>query len=412
MTTDPFPIDYVRGQFPALEGPLLYFDGPAGSQVPRSVADAVTRYLLHQNANRGGRFPIAVDSDAALDEAWQAVADFVGTADASEIVFGPNMTSLAFHLARALARTWKPTDTIVVCDLEHDANVTPWRLAAESAGSRVRRVALRAADGTLDLASLDAALADRPRFLAVAAVSNALGTINPVAEIVRRARAAGALAFVDAVHHAPHLRLDVTEWGADFVACSAYKFFGPHVGILWGRADLLAELETDKLRPAPSQAPERWMTGTANHEGILGTAAAVEYLAGLGRHLAGDALARPAALDAAFEAITTYERELSRHLLAGLAEISDVRVWGITEPQRLGERVPTVSFTHARRSPTEIVDHLARHGIQAWHGNFYALPVTEALGLEPAGMVRVGCLHYDTPAEIDQLLRALRNLPG
>lgn len=413
-----YDVDSCRRQFPALSRqvagrPAVFFDGPAGSQAPRRVIDAVADYLAHTNANHGGLFATARESDAVLDAAHRGLADFVGADDPETIIFGPNMTSLTLALSRAVGRTWRPGDEVLLSRLDHDANVTPWALAARDAGATVRHVGIRPEDGTLDLDDFVGKLSPRTRLVAVGIASNALGTINPVQEVVRRAHEAGALVYLDAVHFAPHGRMDVRAWGCDFLVCSAYKFFGPHVGVLWGRRELLESLPAYKVRPAPDTLPGRWMTGTQNHEGIAGTLAAVEYLADLGRSSRGQAGAgsdRRTALDAAFEAITAYERALAAELLAGLAELPSVRIWGITDPARMAERVPTVSITHRKLPPRAVAERLAARGIFVWHGNFYALPVTEILGLEPDGMVRIGLLHYNTAEEVRRLLEALREL--
>ena len=419
MTSPPrstaLDVAWCRRQFPALARqsggrPVVYFDGPAGSQVPERVIGAVAGYLAHTNANHGGVFATSLQSDRLLEEAHRGVADLLGTADPETVVFGPNMTSLTFALSRALARTWRPGDEVVVCRLDHDANVTPWVLAARDAGAAVRHVEIRAGDCTLDTDDLAAKLSPRTKLVAAACASTAVGTVNPIRKIVRLAHDAGALVFLDAVHYAPHALMDVTAWDCDFLVCSAYKFFGPHVGVLWGRRELLEELPAYKVRPAPEAIPGRWMTGTQNHEGIAGTLAAVEYLADLGRTTAPEAAGRRAALAAAYWAIGAYERDLAGGLLAGLAELAEVRVWGITEPARSAERVPTVAITHRRLGPEALAEHLAARGIFTWHGNFYALPLSEALGLEPEGMVRIGLLHYNTAEEVERLLEALAEL--
>jgi cysteine desulfurase family protein (TIGR01976 family) len=415
MSGDAFPVQWCRAQFPALSRkqdgqPVVYLDGPAGSQVPQCVIDAISGYLIESNANHGGRFMTSRESDAMLASAHEAAADFLGANDANATVFGANMTSLTFAFSRALAREWKPGDEIVVTRLDHDANVNTWAMAARDAGAKVRYVNFRAADCTLDLDELASALGPRTRLVAVGCASNSVGTINPVAEICRMSHAAGALVFLDAVHYAPHALVDVEAWGCDFLACSAYKFFGPHVGILWGRPELLRRLTPYKVRPAANDLPERWMTGTQSHEGIAGTLAAIEYLAALGRRCEPGAENRRAALSAAYAAIGRYETQLCRQLLAGLARLPDVKVWGITDAARLDGRVPTVSITHARHSPVEMADRLAARGIFAWHGNFYALELTELLGLEPEGLLRLGLLHYNTSQEVERLLEALAEL--
>jgi cysteine desulfurase family protein (TIGR01976 family) len=410
-------IEKIRAQFPALSRevagrPAVFLDGPAGSQVPQRVADAVGRYLLRLNANCGGVFATSEESDALLSEAHRAVADLLGSRDPDLVAFGPNMTTLTLGLARALARTWKAGDEVVVTRLEHDANFTPWVQAATDAGATVREVGIREADCTLDMDDLESKLSERTRLVAVGAASNAVGTINPVREIVRRAHAVGALVFVDAVHYAPHAAIDVEEWGCDFLACSAYKFFGPHVGILWGRRALMAELPVYKLRPASNALPERWMTGTQSHEGIAGTLEAVEYLADLGRSVDPQSADRRSALLAAYRAIVEYERGLTRELISAVSSLPGVRVWGIRDPGRFADRVPTLAITHETHRTEAIARHLASRGVFVWHGNYYALPLTEALGLEPEGMVRIGTLHYNTSAEIGRLLEALSELTG
>ncbi len=406
-----FDPEQVRPQFPALmrevEGrPAVFLDGPAGTQVPQSVVQAVSNYLVDCNANRGGSFPTSRDSDRLLDEAHRTVADFLGAADAETVVFGPNMTSLTFALSRALAQTWRAGDEVVVTQVDHDANITPWVLAARDAGAVVRVVGFNE-DTAVDLSDLKRCLSPRTRLVAVGYASNVTGTIQPVAEVIRRARDVGALVFVDAVHYAPHGLIDVERLGCDFLACSAYKFFGPHVGILWGRRDRLESVVPYKLRPAPESLPGRWMTGTQNHEGVAGTAAAIEYLADIGRRQNPQAATRRQALEAAFAAISTHERQLAGRLLDGLAQIPGIRVWGIADPARTEHRVPTVSITHARIPPSELARRLAERGIFTWAGHHYALALSECLGLEPGGTLRLGCVHYNTAAEVDRVLETL-----
>ena len=410
-----FPVEWCRAQFPALQlavdGKLaVYLDGPAGSQVPEQVIAAMGDYLRTMNANHGGRFATSVRSDALLDEAHQAVADLLGTSTPESTIFGANMTTLTFAFSRALSRTWKAGDEIIVTRLDHDANVTPWVLAARDAGVTVHYVPFRADDCTLDLAELKSKLSERTRLVAVGCASNSVGTINPVADICGWAHAAGAQIYLDAVHYAPHGLIDVDAWGCDYLACSAYKFFGPHVGILWGRKPLMAELTPYKVRPAADSLPDRWMTGTQNHEGIAGVLTAINYLADLGRRSKPQTATRRQALIAAFDEIGRYERVICEELITGLQSIGGVRVWGITDPSRFAARVPTISITHERHSPIAIAEHVASRGIFAWHGNFYALQFSESLGLEPEGLVRLGLLHYNTSEEIERLLRALLEL--
>jgi cysteine desulfurase family protein (TIGR01976 family) len=415
MMTTTFDVNRCRAQFPAfgrrVSGkPAVFFDGPAGSQGPRRVIQAVGRYLAETNANCGGLFATSRESDALLEQAGRAMADLLGVSDPGCVVFGPNMTTLTFHLSRALSRTWEAGYEVVVTDLDHDANVTPWVMAADDAGASVKHVRFDPADCTLDLDDLRRKVSERTALVAVCCASNAVGTVTPFREVVAIAHEAGARVFLDAVHYAPHLRMAVDEWGCDFVACSAYKFFGPHVGVLWGRRELLETLPVAKLRPAPNDLPGKWMTGTQNHEGIAGAMAAVEYLADIGRQASPGATDRRACLNAAYEAIGSYERDLTAKLLASLKEVPGVKVWGITDPSRLGERVGTVSITHERYTSRELASKLAERGIFTWAGNYYALPVTTALGLEPEGMLRVGLLHYNTSEEVDRLLEALSGL--
>jgi cysteine desulfurase family protein (TIGR01976 family) len=388
----------------------VFLDGPAGSQVPESVISAVSGYLRETNANHDGVFPTSRESDALIRQAHQTVAAFMGDDDPDSIVFGANMTSLTFSFSRALARTWRPGDEILVTRLDHDANVTPWTLAARDAGVSVRHVDIHPEDCSLDLNSLTRALSSRTRLVAVTCASNAVGTRTPVCRLVNLAHEAGAQVYLDAVHYVPHGRCQVKHWGADFVVASAYKFFGPHVGILWGRRSLLESLPAYKVRPAPDRGAGRWMTGTQNHEGIMGVVAATDYLAAVGRHHDPQAVGREAEWTAAYQAIHHYENGLLRALLAGLAELPEVKVFGVTDPSRFADRVPTVGFTHARLDALGVAQRLAERGLFVWHGNFYALPLTEALKLEPEGMVRVGLLHYNTREEVDRLLSAIKNL--
>lgn len=410
-----FPLEWCRAQFPALRRtvagqPVAFFDGPGGSQVPQRVIDAVGNYLGQTNANRGGQYATARESDELLEAAHATLAQFVGAADAQSIVFGANMTTLTFALSRALARTWGPGDEIVVTRLDHDGNVTPWVLAARDAGATVQYVNFDQSNCTLDLNDLTTKLSPKTRLVAVGCASNIVGTINPVREICRRAHAVGAEVFLDAVHYAPHALPDVIGWDCDWLACSAYKFFGPHVGVLWGRADLLRSLTPYKLRPVTETLPGRWMTGTQNFEGIAGTKAAVDYLANLGRYLRPATAGLRDALGVAYSAIADYEQQLASRLLEGLTAIPQLRVLGLTDLKRLDDRTPTVSFVHERLPAVEIASKLGDAGLFVGHGNFYALQVSEAFGLEPQGVVRVGLMHYNTPEEVERLLDAVRQI--
>jgi cysteine desulfurase family protein (TIGR01976 family) len=407
----PFDVASLRSQFPALTRhqngrPIAYFDGPAGTQVPQSVADAVAECLLHHNANSGGPFATSSEADEILDAGRRAMADLLGATDPDEIAFGQNMTSLTLAASRAIGCTWQPGDEVIVSRLDHDANVTPWVLAARDAGATVKHIDINRHDCTLDLGSFEAALSERTKLVAVGYASNAVGTINPVQHITARAKSVGALTWIDAVHYTPHGSIDVQATGCDFLVCSAYKFFGPHVGILWGRRDLLESLQPYKLRPSSDDLPGRWMTGTQSHEGIAGVTAAVEYLARIGVSATREG-GRRASLLRAFESIVAYERELGERLIAGLQRLPGFKIWGITQPDHFRDRVPTVSVTHVTRTPQEIATTLAEQGLYLWPGNHYALPVTETLALEPHGTLRIGLVHYNTADEVDRLLDAL-----
>jgi cysteine desulfurase family protein (TIGR01976 family) len=401
----------LRRQFPALQRTVhgrtpIFLDGPGGTQVPQRVLDAMVRYLTTCNANHGGVFTTSRESDRVLHEAHAAAADLLNAPSPDEIVFGANMTTLTLHLSRSLGRTWKPGDRVLVTRLDHDANVRPWELAARDAGAEVDFLDFRPEDCTLDLDDLARRLGPRVRLVAVGCASNAVGTLNDVRRIGRLAHDAGAMVFLDAVHYAPHGPIDVQEWGCDFLACSAYKFFGPHVGVLWGRRELLESLPAYKLRPASEALPDRWMTGTQNHEGLAGVVAAVDYLADI-----GSGATRRERLRSALESIRAYERELAKRLLAGLAQRPRFRVLGLSRPEALDRRVPTVALT-ADRTPEEMAGHLAEREIYAWNGNMYALELSERLGLEGrGGFLRLGLVHYNTAEEVDRTLRALDELP-
>jgi cysteine desulfurase family protein (TIGR01976 family) len=393
-----FPVEQLRSQFPALQRVIdgkhpVFLDGPGGTQVPRRVIDAVVHYLSTCNANHGGTFTTSRESDAIVARAHASVARLLNAPSPEEIVFGQNMTSLTFHFSRALGRTWKPGDEVLVTRLDHDANVRPWVLAARDAGATVRLVDVHPEDCTLDLDDFRAKLGDRTRLVAVGAASNVVGTLNDIPRLAKLAHGVGAKIYVDAVHYAPHGPIDVQAWDCDFLACSAYKFFGPHVGILWGRRDWLEALEPYKVRPCADTIPDRWMTGTQNFEGLAGVAAAVDYLTEVGP-----------------ETLRAYEQALGGRLLAGLAE-RGIKVWGITDPSRLGERVPTFSIEMPGRTAAEVALHLASHEIYAWNGNMYAMELSERLGLEGrGGFLRLGLVHYNTREEVDRTLQALDEL--
>lgn len=409
----------LRAQFPALaleqDGrPVVFFDGPGGTQVPQRVIDAVAGYYREMNANADGAFATSRRSDAMIVEARAAFADFLGAGSSAEIKFGANMTTLTFHLSRSIGATLRPGDEVVVTTLDHEGNVSPWRAMAADRGLVVRTVNIDPADCTLDLADLEAKLNERTRLVAFGYASNAVGTINDVRAFVDRAHAVGALTYVDAVHYAPHGPIDVRALGTDFLVCSVYKFFGPHAGVLYGREEILERLPAYKVRPAH----DRFETGTLNHEGIAGSLAAVEYLAGVGERFGGpyrDAFAglvgRRLALRTAMRAIRVHELTLLEQLMAGLARLPRVRVWGIADPARFDERVPTVALTMAGIAPRAIAEWLGERGVFTWDGDFYAQALIERLGLfESGGVLRIGLCHYNTAEEVDRLLEALAEL--
>lgn len=399
-------VSEIRAAFPALERregahPVAYFDGPGGTQVPRAVAEAMVDYLYHHNANTHWAYPTSVETDAAITGSRGAVADLLGAAP-SEIVFGANMTTLNFHLSRALGRTWGPGDEVVVTELDHHANVAPWQAVAKERGVTLRWAKIDTASGTLDWDSLEAALSPRTRLLAINAASNALGTITDVTRAARMARAAGALTMVDAVHYAPHELVDVRAVGCDFLACSAYKFCGPHIGILYGRHELLASLDVPKLQPASDAPPERLETGTLNHEGIVGAGAAVEFFASL-----GNGASRRAALADAFAALHARGMDLFQQMWDGLHAIPGVTVYG---PPPAAARTPTISFTLAGVPSDAVARALAPEGVYVSNGDFYATTVVERLGLSRDGLVRAGCACYTTAEEVMRLVDGVGRL--
>jgi cysteine desulfurase family protein (TIGR01976 family) len=404
----PDAVNALRAQFPALiGGETVFFDNPGGTQVPEPVIHAVTEYYRTRCANVGGAFETSRRTDETVAGARRAMADLLGAPDPDTIVFGPSMTALAFHIARSLAREIRPGDEVIVTDLDHDANITPWTDLA-AAGATVRTIPFDTANGTLMVERLYEALRPgRTKLVAVGAASNALGTTTDLAPIIQAAHAAGALVFVDAVQAVPHLPTDVAALGCDFLACSAYKFFGPHVGVLYGKREYLERLTPHKVRPARDTIPHRWEQGTLNHEGLAGVTAAVAYLAAL-----GEGNDRRERLTTALRWIRDYERTLSSQLLMGLSGIPGVRIYGIADPSCVAERLPTVAFTKQGEPPRGVCERLGSAGICAWNGNYYALRVMERLGLEESGgAVRVGLCHYNTPAEIDRFLSVLGGAP-
>jgi cysteine desulfurase family protein (TIGR01976 family) len=429
-------LTWIRSQFPSLSQtinghPAAFLDGPGVTQVPQCVIDAISEYLSADNANTGGAYATSRRTDAMIAEARSAMADFVNCA-ADEVVFGPNMTSLTFAMSRAIGRELKPGDEIVVTRLDHDANVSPWLTMAEDRGVTVRWAEIHDADCTLDLADLASKINSKTKLVAVGYASNAVGTINPVKEVVRLAHAAGALAYIDAVHYAPHGLVDVAALDCDFLVCSTYKFFGPHMGVLFGKREHLKRLRPYKVRPNTNAIPNCWEWGTMQHESIAGITACVEYVADLGRRApngsgemglphpsrlskgGNDAAGtsgvneRRAAIEAAYAAIHEHERGLLERLMIGLKKIPGLRIYGITDPARFHERCGTLAVRIQNHTPLELATKLGERGFFTWDGNYYALNLTEHLDVEKSGgFLRIGLVHYNTVEEVDRLLAAL-----
>jgi cysteine desulfurase family protein (TIGR01976 family) len=422
MALDETAISCLREEFPALQQtvggrPIIFFDSPGGSQVHGSVIEAMQRYLVTMNSNAHGSFSFSHKTDEVTYEARKALADFLNASRPEEIVFGPNMTTLTFRVSQAMGQTLKPGDEVLVTRLDHDANVSPW-LALQHAGITVRFVDFDPADCTLDMIGLEQSLNPRTKIVAVGYASNAVGTINDVKTITDMAHQVGAWVFVDAVHYAPHGPIDVTELGCDFLVCSAYKFFGPHLGVLYGRYELLELLPARKVIPAGDSPPEKFETGTNNFEGISGARAAVQYLASVGDtfgteykpHFSG-LHGRRQCLKAGMAAIRSYETQLCGKFLVGLSEIPGIRVYGICDQGKLEQRVPTVSFTIQGLSPRDVAMRLDNRNIFVWDGHFYAVAALERLGLlHQGGLVRVGLCHYNTPREVEVLLETLAEI--
>ena len=405
-------VAWVREQFPSLKLQVngqqaAFLDGPAGTQVPRQVMDAVQNYYLTANANTCGAFETSRRNDATIASARAAMADFFHC-EPDQVVFGQNMTTITFALARSIGRELRAGDEIVVTTLDHDGNVAPWR-ALEEKGVVIRQVDIREDDCTLDLEDLKRKITSRTKLVAVGYASNIVGTINPVAEITKLAHEAGALMFIDAVHYAPHGPIDVQALDTDFLVCSPYKFFGPHMGTLYGKREHLERFTPYKVRPAYNTAPDRWETGTQVQELIAGIGAAVDYIAELGRRCHPGARSRREALLAAYETTVPYERALLTRLLDGLRMIPSLKLFGITDPARFHQRCSTISLRIGEHNPTHIAKFLGDRGIFTWDGNFYALNLSERLGLEEkGGVLRIGLVHYNTVEEVDRLLTALR----
>jgi cysteine desulfurase family protein (TIGR01976 family) len=443
---------YIRAQFPSLSQtvnahPATFLDGPGGTQVPQSVIDAISNYLAHDNANTGGGYATSRHTDAMIAEARAAMADFLHCAP-DEVAFGPNMTTLTYAMSRAIGRDLKPGDEIVVTRLDHDANVSPWLAMAEEKGVTVRWAEIHEADCTLDLADLAAKINSNTKLVAAGYASNAVGTINPVKEIVRLAHAAGALAYIDAVHYSPHGLIDVAALDCDFLVCSTYKFFGPHMGVLFGKREHLERLRPYKVRPNTNAIPNRWEWGTLNHECIAGITACVEYIADLGRYARGNeeenvgtaapgcpssearstatttrganetgVTERRAAIQAAYAAIHEHERGLLERMMAGLKKIPSLKIYGITDPARFHERCATLAIRiedgNPNHTPLQLATQLGERGFFTWDGNYYALNLTEQLDVEKSGgFLRIGLVHYNTIEEVDRLLAALGEIVG
>jgi len=408
-------VDEIRAQFPSMERrhegfPVAYLDGPGGTQVPRHVVDRMADYLLHHNANTHWRYPTSAETDELINDARRALADLVNGAP-DEIAFGANMTTITFHVARALGRGWGPNDEILLTELDHHANVAPWRALEKERGVRIQMARMRTEDGTLDLEDFERKLSPRTRLVAVVAASNALGTIVDIPRIAAMARAKGALVFVDAVHFAPHSLVDVKALDCDLLAMSAYKFYGPHIGVLWGKRDLIERLDVPKLAPAPEESPERLETGTQNHEGIVGAGAAVDWLASLVRKEEGERKEetsnRRVALGSVLAELHERGAKLFAQLWNGLGDIKGVQRFGLPPD---GRRTPTLSFRVKGATSDDVAVGLAKRGLFVSHGDFYAATIIERLGGWPDGVVRVGCSAYSTESEIARVVESVERV--
>ncbi len=412
-----YNVDEIRSHFPSLKSGAIFFDNPGGTQVPQQVIDAVGDYYKNANANTHGAFATSQRTDAVLADARTALADFLNARSPNEIVFGPNMTTLTFSISRAIGRLIDEGDEIIVTRLDHDADIAPW-LALEERGAIIRWVDIHPDDCTLDLADFEKHLSTKTQVVAVGGASNAVGSMNDLKTIIPLAHMAGAIVFIDAVHFAPHEPIDVQDLDCDLLACSVYKFYGPHLGVLYGKYDLLDRLAAYKVRPAENVPPHKFETGTQNHEGIAGARAAVDYLAAVGEKYGAPYAAefkqfsgRRLHLKTALAAIKKYERGIFTRLMRGLSEIPDIHIYGITDHAHFGYRTPTVAFTLRGATPREIAGRLGRENIYVWDGNYYALALMERLGLEEhGGAVRVGLAHYNTAAEVERFLQVMRKI--
>jgi cysteine desulfurase family protein (TIGR01976 family) len=413
-------IHLIREQFPSLNRPAIFLDNPAGTQISKQSLERINRYLLECNANHEGLFETSRRSDEILHQAHAAVADFLNASRPEEIIFGNNMTTLTLHISRSLARNLRPGDNILVTRLDHDANIAPWMLIAEDKGCNLIWVDIDVEQGTLDLDDFARALEKKPKIAAFGYASNLLGTINPVKKLIEMAKDAGALVYIDAVQYAPHGPIDVQDLDCDFLVCSSYKFFGPHAGALYGRYDLLNELKAYKVRPAASELPYKFETGTQNHEGIAGVLGALEYFEWLGSEFGGEYAnvwndagfsGRRLLYKQAMSAIRDYEVELSRALIGVVESVPGARIYGVTDTNRLDERVPTVSFRLAGRDPAQLADAIGQQGVYVWNGHNYALAIVERMELlEAGGMIRVGPVHYNTRNEIERFGEVLKQV--
>jgi cysteine desulfurase family protein (TIGR01976 family) len=415
-TTNALDLDWVRSQFPSLSQtvnghPASFLDGPGGTQVPQRVIDAISDYLKRDNANTGGAYATSRHTDAMIAGARSAMGDFLGC-DSDEVVFGPNMTSLTFAISRSIGRGLGPRDEIVLTHLDHDANISPWR-ALEERGVTIRMAEIHEDDCTLDMDDLARKITEGTKLVAVGYASNAVGTINDVKEIIRLAHERGAMTYIDAVHYAPHGPIDVRALDCDFLVCSTYKFFGPHMGVLYGKRSHLKRLQPYKVRANTDAIPNRWEWGTLNHECIAGITGCVDYLADLGRRVSSSASARRAAVLTTYDAIQKHERTLMESLIQGALTIPGLKLYGIRDPKRFDQRCPTIAVRIKGHTPLELATRLGERGFFTWDGNYYALNLTERLDVEKdGGFLRVGLAHYNTAEEVERFVAALRQIVG
>jgi cysteine desulfurase family protein (TIGR01976 family) len=419
MANQEFDVMHFRSQFPYFREdnpqPSIAFDAVGGTQVPDIVIDAISDHLTHRNGNKGGVFRRSVETDEMMDETRQAMVDFINADDPNEILFGPNFTSLTFNVSRSLAKTWQPGDEIIVSRLDHDANVSPWLMAAEDAGATVRYLDIEDDSCQLTAEQLRPLLSDRTKLVTFCAASSSVGTKPDVAALTAEAKKAGALVYIDAVALAPHDAIDVKKWGADFVGFSTYKFYGPHVGVLWGKRELLESLPAYKIRPAPDTLPLKWLNGAQAYETIAGARECIRYLGDVGLKNPGFIDQQPRELreetrrlHGAMAAIERYERGLTTRFIDAIEERPDYSIWGITDRERMSERVPTVAVSRADGPANDIAIYLAERGIDIWSRSVYSKSLSERLGLEQTGgFIRLGVAHYNTAAEIDTLVGAL-----